>query len=341
MAETTTSATHEQVEPSNCVYVSNISPKANERTVMDFFSFCGKIKKLVLLKGADDALQAIVTFETEEAAKTALLLTNALIVDRAISVSPQETAHSEPVQTTTLEGEQITQKPHVVEPSERTSTSVIASLIAAGYKLGTDIIQRAKDYDEKHSITSTIKSGAEKIKTTAQDLDKKFHVTETATAIKNAAVDKVHEIDEKYHVSETVGKGVEKAKEELESVQIRIKENPTLSSGIDTLRRVGSSVTTKVKSTLGVAEAPPSEEQGERPKVGQESHQEEHLEVPHEEHKEAPHEEHKEAPHEQQPQQNPIAQESQEKPQTNVLPATQEVKSANPTQDKEKPADNP
>lgn len=92
-------------QDSRAVYVTNISPNANEKTVSDFFSFCGKISKLFVNKYVEfqilpnsvadipffreqETSSAVVEFETESAAKTALLLTNALIVDRPITVVP-------------------------------------------------------------------------------------------------------------------------------------------------------------------------------------------------------------------------------------------------------------
>lgn len=37
-------------QETKAVFVSNISPNATEKTVSDFFSFCGKITKLTLRK---------------------------------------------------------------------------------------------------------------------------------------------------------------------------------------------------------------------------------------------------------------------------------------------------
>jgi RNA recognition motif-containing protein len=36
------------VQPNTQVYVTNISPSASEKTVTDFFSFCGKINSMTL-----------------------------------------------------------------------------------------------------------------------------------------------------------------------------------------------------------------------------------------------------------------------------------------------------
>ncbi len=61
---------------------------------------------------ADGSHEAVVTFETESAAKTALLLTSALIIDRPIVVSP----YSPPAALLTdipLPGESITTGEHI------------------------------------------------------------------------------------------------------------------------------------------------------------------------------------------------------------------------------------
>jgi hypothetical protein len=86
---TTAAAAVEEGGEPTAVFVTNISPSAGDKTVSDFFSFCGEIRSLVLRHAAghaDGTQEAIVTFESAAAAKTAQLLTNALIVDRAISV---------------------------------------------------------------------------------------------------------------------------------------------------------------------------------------------------------------------------------------------------------------
>jgi hypothetical protein len=65
------------------------------------------IKLLIYLPrepAGDGSQEAVVVFETDSAAKTALLLTNALIVDRPITVVPHITS------TADTEGGEVTQK---------------------------------------------------------------------------------------------------------------------------------------------------------------------------------------------------------------------------------------
>eukprot|EP01089_Gocevia_fonbrunei_P014625 TRINITY_DN4049_c0_g1_i1.p1 TRINITY_DN4049_c0_g1~~TRINITY_DN4049_c0_g1_i1.p1 ORF type:complete len:144 (-),score=27.41 TRINITY_DN4049_c0_g1_i1:190-579(-) len=83
----TTEATEDEAI-NRTVLVTSISLSATSKAVTDFFAFCGTIKSLTLrtIPGADSQ-EAIIEFKQEAATKTALLLTNALIVDKPITVS--------------------------------------------------------------------------------------------------------------------------------------------------------------------------------------------------------------------------------------------------------------
>eukprot|EP01104_Vermistella_antarctica_P013593 TRINITY_DN4140_c0_g1_i2.p1 TRINITY_DN4140_c0_g1~~TRINITY_DN4140_c0_g1_i2.p1 ORF type:complete len:419 (-),score=115.84 TRINITY_DN4140_c0_g1_i2:182-1342(-) len=73
------------------VFVTGVSSAVDERSVSDFFAFCGKITNLVFAPSLDGGEgEAMVVFETEAAAKTAQLLSNALIGDKPIVVAPYD-----------------------------------------------------------------------------------------------------------------------------------------------------------------------------------------------------------------------------------------------------------
>jgi hypothetical protein len=198
------------------VLVTNISPQANEKTVSDFFSFCGRILRLTMRRGAtaSDPSTAIVLFETESAAKTALLLANALIIDRPISVQ----IHSEdpslisgvpaPGETIT-EGSNIQHKEFSAPDHQRSTTSTISSMIAAGYVMGAETVQKARTYDEQHHLTDQLRAGAEELKKKVLAVDETYQLSAkasaTANAITTAASDTIKGIDEQYQISATIG----------------------------------------------------------------------------------------------------------------------------------------
>jgi len=245
-----------EAEDIRAVFVSNISPNATEKTVSDFFSFCGRITRLNLRReatSADGAQEAVVVFETDSAAKTALLLTNALIVDRPITVVPYTPS---PTELSSISGEErppeteenITTRPQTVPDSERSKTSVVASLLAAGYVLGSDSIGKARDLDEKHMISLQIKVGAEQIKAKANEIDRQLHITETATAIKTAAFEKAKEVDEKYQITQKVGNAAEMAKQQVSAIATKANENETVAKGVNAVKAVGSAIQQSVQN---------------------------------------------------------------------------------------------
>eukprot|EP00028_Trichosphaerium_sp_Am-I-7-wt_P004905 CAMPEP_0168526924 /NCGR_PEP_ID=MMETSP0405-20121227/12278_1 /TAXON_ID=498012 /ORGANISM="Trichosphaerium sp, Strain Am-I-7 wt" /LENGTH=384 /DNA_ID=CAMNT_0008549901 /DNA_START=19 /DNA_END=1174 /DNA_ORIENTATION=- len=250
------------------VYVTNISPKATETTVTDFFSFCGKITKIVLSKNGDELQSAVVTFQTEEASKTALLLTNALIVDRPITVSSEASAAPvETEKTVKIEviGDDIQQKNYDAPADQRTKTSVIASLIAAGYKLGNDVIAKAKKTDEEYSISARLQQGADSIKAKAAEVDEKLGVSATAATLGNAVVSTAQELDQRYKVSENVAATTESARQAVYAGAATVAAQPGVQSGIDTLRALGAIGYSKlsegintVKATAGFDVTPPA-----------------------------------------------------------------------------------
>jgi len=253
------------VHVEKAVTVSNVSPNANQKTVSDFFSFCGKISKLFMKKENDNSFNVVVEFETESAAKTALLLTNALIIDRPIVVTPytapvsetQTPSTSAPTDqssekkdstTETHLGTQvpphnITQREFQVPDEERSKTSVIVTLLSNGYVLGKDAIDSAKDLDEKHKISPTVLGLAEQVKTKAQEIDTQYGISDKVNTVTTAVSEKAKQIDDEYKLSEKAQQGLNAVKTEAESVMAKVQENPTVAKGVETIKSTAWSLT--------------------------------------------------------------------------------------------------
>jgi len=171
-----------------------------------------------LKKSDSETHEAVVTFETEAAAKTALLLGNALIVDRPIVVVPYiipEPTLIDFGDDVVVEGSKINNKTFAVPDDQRTKTSVIASMIASGFTLGEDVVKRGKEYDEKYSISAQVKSGVEEIKKTVLEVDKQLKFSETVVGLATATSDKIKIIDDKYAISATAEKNVKDIDQKL------------------------------------------------------------------------------------------------------------------------------
>jgi len=226
----------EPVDENKSVLVGNISPSANEKTVSDFFSFCGKINQLYLTKDGEQSSSAIVQFDTESAAKTALLLTNALIVDRPITVVPYMNVEGQknpiPDSSNQVPPSQITQREFPVPDDERSKTSVIASLIASGYVMASDTLTQAKEFDEKHMLSLQAKVAMEKIKVKAHEVDQQFGISEKVAAVKTSATEQVKKIDEGLHISETANQIGNSIKTGAADLSTKVKENQTINQGL-------------------------------------------------------------------------------------------------------------
>eukprot|EP01111_Echinosteliopsis_oligospora_P015808 TRINITY_DN636_c0_g1_i1.p1 TRINITY_DN636_c0_g1~~TRINITY_DN636_c0_g1_i1.p1 ORF type:complete len:330 (-),score=108.55 TRINITY_DN636_c0_g1_i1:103-1032(-) len=257
------------MEDTRSVFVSNISPNAVEKAVSDFFSFCGKITRLVLrpsTTNTDGSQEAIVTFETDSAAKTALLLTNALIVDRPITVIPY-TATSADVsaEVSADSSQQIPQRAHVAPDSERTKTSVVASMLAAGYVLGSDTITKAREVDEKHSISAQLNVAANQVKVKADQVDKALHISETAANVKTATVAKAKEVDEKLQISAKAGVAAEVITAQTSALAAKAQENAVVAKGINMLKAFGDAVSSQIQVLKDDTSRAIDEKQGKPP----------------------------------------------------------------------------
>eukprot|EP01116_Phalansterium_solitarium_P018702 TRINITY_DN5050_c0_g1_i1.p2 TRINITY_DN5050_c0_g1~~TRINITY_DN5050_c0_g1_i1.p2 ORF type:complete len:284 (-),score=101.05 TRINITY_DN5050_c0_g1_i1:608-1459(-) len=236
-------------DESKTVFVSNVSPNATEKTVSDFFSFCGKITKLYLKQDEGrNTKSAIVQFETESAAKTALLLSNALIVDLPIAVVPYSQAAVTAPLAPAAEPADITTRDFGVPDEQRSKTSVIVSLLAAGYVVGEDAIQKAKEFDEKHSILLQARIGFETVKAKALEVDQKLHISEKVAAAAHIVEDKAKQVDEKYQVSAKAHQAANVVKDKANETLAKLKENPKFVDGLAKASELADSVKAQVTS---------------------------------------------------------------------------------------------
>lgn len=269
------------------VFVSNVSPSATEKTVSDFFSFCGRISQLFLRAdanspaGEDPPVQcAVVVFESPAAAKTALLLTNALIIDRAVQVAlyqdgqeeeedgqdrqqPQDggadatsttttTTPSSPSPAPSLSAmgpaapaEHVTQRDFGDTPDhERSQTSVVASLMAAGYTLSTDVLQKASSFDQEHGFSARAQELVDKAGAKARAIDEQYQISAKATAAGEAVKAKAAEVDEQYKVSEKARDVGQAVAGTAAAAAAKAQENETVAGGVIRAKAAASAVST-------------------------------------------------------------------------------------------------
>ncbi|KAJ1853034.1 Protein vip1 [Coemansia sp. RSA 2703] len=178
------------------IVVDNIALSATETNVRDFFAFCGPIESLELKKQESGTQSALLKFGNVEAAKTSLLLSNALINYEPINVSPlfPQTSQATPPSTShsASSDSSASRQAHPSESAANTNYEgkpalyVVHELLAAGYLVGEHVVNRASEFDSKYRVTDRTHEQARsldnqyKFSNYLQQWDEKFNITKRA-----------------------------------------------------------------------------------------------------------------------------------------------------------------
>ncbi|KRH24025.1 hypothetical protein GLYMA_12G017300v4 [Glycine max] len=177
------------------VKVSNISSTATEQDLREFLAFPGKIEYIEMQSDKGNSQVAYVTFSNPEGAETAVLL------------SATQTSNAESG-----------------ESGLRKAEDVVTGLLAKGFILGKDALNRAKSFDERHQLTSTATAKV-------VSLDQKVGFTEKISAGTVIVNDKMKEMDEKFQVSEKTKSAISVAEQSVSSAGSAIMKNRYVLTG--------------------------------------------------------------------------------------------------------------
>lgn len=110
------------------------------------------------------------------------------------------------------------------ESAIQKAEDVVSSMLAKGFNLGKDALNKAKTFDEKHQFTSTATA---KI----ASLDQKIGLTEKVSAGTTLVTDKAREMDEKFQVSEKTKTAISAAEQTVNSAGSAIMKNRYVLTG--------------------------------------------------------------------------------------------------------------
>ncbi|EXC20607.1 Protein vip1 [Morus notabilis] len=177
--------------------VTCLSPNATEKDIYDFFTHCGAVENVEIIRSGEYACTAYVTFRDAYAFETAVLLTGATIVDQHVHISPWGSymAEYDPwsssswnpddnFSSTVYHTDQF-----VSSPGE--AVTVVKTMLAKGYVLGKDALIKAKALDESHRVSAT---AAAKF----TELSDRLGLTDTIYS----SMETVKSVDERFHVSD-------------------------------------------------------------------------------------------------------------------------------------------
>lgn len=202
------------------VKVHNVSLQASERDIKEFFCFSGNIIHVEMQSGDQRSQFAYITFKDDQEAERAMLLTGATIVDMAVIITPATNYQLPAAVLADLESK----TPRVIESALQKAEDVVGSMLAKGYVLGKDALEKAKTFDETHQLTTTATAKVSSI-------DKSLGLSEkisTGTLVVN---EKMKEMDEKYQVAEKTKSALVAAEQTVSTAGSKIMSNRYILTG--------------------------------------------------------------------------------------------------------------
>ncbi|KAG5023051.1 hypothetical protein JHK82_018954 [Glycine max] len=205
------------------VKVSNISLVTSKKDIEEFFSFSGDIRYIEMQRSESEHLEsghtqvAYVTFKDTQGADTAVLLTGSKIGDLYVTITPVEKYQLPPE---ALPSSPTNQSPDAVKKAE----DVMSTMLAKGFILGKDAINKAKAFDERHQLTSNASS-------TVASIDRRIGLSDKLSIGTTIVNGKVREMDERYQLSEMTKSAMAAAEQKANSAGSAIMNNSYVISG--------------------------------------------------------------------------------------------------------------
>ncbi|KAK1553421.1 hypothetical protein Q3G72_034701 [Acer saccharum] len=170
------------------IKVSNISLAASESDIKEFFSFSGDIKYVEMRRESETTQLAYVTFKESQGADTASLLSGATIAGLSVTITP--------VQDYQLPPESVSpNSPLATGSAVKKAEDVVSTMLAKGFVLGKDAVNKAKAFDEQLHLTSNASA-------TVASIDRKMGLSEKLSIGTSVVNEKLKEMDERFQVSE-------------------------------------------------------------------------------------------------------------------------------------------
>ncbi|XP_049935819.1 binding partner of ACD11 1-like isoform X2 [Nymphaea colorata] len=216
------------------VKVSNISLQASEQEVKEFFSFSGDIEYVEMRRETDHSQLAYVTFKESQGADTAMLLTGATIVDLSVNITPAEDYKLPPEIIAKLAKE--SEVPSAAGSAVQKAEEVVSSMLAKGFVLGKDALNKAKEFDEKLQLTSNATA-------TVASLDQKIGLS-----------DKMREMNERFQFSEKTKSVLDTAGTAIMSNRYVFTSAAWVSSALNMVAKAAEDVSLKTKEKIEKAE---------------------------------------------------------------------------------------
>ncbi|KAL3653802.1 hypothetical protein CASFOL_003483 [Castilleja foliolosa] len=206
------------------VRVSNVSLSATEQDIQEFFSFSGIIEYVEMKSESERSQTAFVTFKETQGAETAVLLTGATVVDQSVNIALEPDYVLPPAASAYIASSENKNAGGVASSAVQKAEDVVSSMLAKGFILGKDALNKAKALDEKHQVISTATAKV-------ASLDQKIGLSEKITIGATIVNDKVKEVDQKFQVSEKTKSAFAAAEQTVSTAGSAIMKNRYILTG--------------------------------------------------------------------------------------------------------------
>ncbi|KAG0455479.1 hypothetical protein HPP92_024497 [Vanilla planifolia] len=201
--------------------VSNISLSASQQDIREFFSFSGDLAYVEMQSESDESQLAYVTFKDAQGADTAVLLSGATIADRVVTVTYAENYQLPPEAVLyNLEKNKIAPEDSAVKRTE----DIVSSMLAKGFVLGKDALNRARSFDERHHLVSNATA-------TVASIDRRLGLSEKIVMGTAMVNEKMQEVDKRFQVSEITRSAIAAAEQKASTASSNIMSNQYVSTG--------------------------------------------------------------------------------------------------------------
>jgi hypothetical protein len=210
------------------IFVSNISPKATIKHISEFFSYCGSVEKVVQDFDPNSSHEfptqfAVVIFDNDQSFATALLLGSSQIEDSKINIHPYSSIVLSTLSSTMQGDEEINSS------GQRSSSSVVTTLIALGYISGENLMNE--------------------VKTKAQEMDESMNLSEKVSSAFKYSLEQSKNFDETYKVTETISGIGQQAYNTSASVYKNIDETLGLNEKAKSVKEFSTSTASNISNT--------------------------------------------------------------------------------------------
>ncbi|KAK4734862.1 hypothetical protein R3W88_009123 [Solanum pinnatisectum] len=242
------------------VKVSNVSLGASEQDIKEFFSFSGDIEYVEMMSENERSQIAYVTFKDPQGAETAVLLSGATIIDQSVTIVPEPDYELPPTALVPIKATESANAAGGGSAIQK-AEDVVSSMLAKGFILGKDAVNKAKTFDEKHQFTSTASAKV-------ASLDQKIGLSEKINLGATIVNDKVKEMDQKFHVSEKTKSALAAAEQTVSTAGTAIMKNRYVLTGASWVTGAFNKVTKAAGEVGQKTKEKMAEEQGKNSAEG-------------------------------------------------------------------------